>query len=57
MRGSQFAERKCAIQNRLQASSKYVPKDFVQFSHRPHIRAEQLQLPREKMAQIESYPG
>src|SRR5882672_3123709 len=44
---------KDVVDHGLQASGKYVPEDFVQFAHRPHVRTEQRKLARKQETQID----
>jgi len=53
MRRTDFAKRKCAIHHRFQPSCEHVPEDFVQFTHGPHVRTQNPQLPREQMPQVD----
>src|SRR4029077_1178318 len=57
MGGAQLAEWKRPIQYRLQPASKHVAENFVQLTHRPHVRSEQSQLARKQMAQVEAHGG
>src|SRR3984893_8749858 len=47
-----LAERKDPIDHRFQPPSKHMAENFMQLAHGSHVRAQQSQLPREEMPQI-----
>ena len=57
MGGADFAEGEDSIDYGLEASGEDVAKDFVQLAHGPHVGAEQRELAREQMAEVDADNG
>ncbi len=53
MRGTGVSQRKEMVDHGLEASGKNMAEDFVEFTHRAHVRAKQRKLTRKKEAQID----
>jgi hypothetical protein len=52
VRRTDLAQRKDPIYHWFQPPGKHIAENFMQLAHRSHIRAQQSQLPREQMPQI-----
>src|ERR1700732_2490421 len=59
MSGANLLQWKSTVDDGFETPRKHVPKNFMQFAHRAHVRTQQRQLSREKKAQVELYfwPG
>src|SRR6202166_2122588 len=53
MRSPNLLQRKSPINDGLEPPRKHMPKDFMQFAHRAHVRTQQRQLSRKKKTQVE----